>query len=445
MNSMTRLLIWLVLFLVLVLNGCTTHPKVTAQVFVRPGVFADKVDKRIILDAEGTEATKNTIIEYLVIGADSGHGYESLFKTMAKPSDVKAALEFIGMTPGRATDYSKARLWPKGERVSCMVTCPSNSFSERKIETMIYNNREKRVMTASGFTFIGSRQIPSREKPSQTVFAADAREPNSIISDYNEPDSILDVPRFAPQDHVYESMVLNPEFVPGEGRPVKLIIEPENKNGKLRVQDILMRVALKSQKSTSLGDLRITLTDSKGIKLCDNAELSDSVKIFQKMAENGQDPFLVIVYDANLPLKLIRDISSILAALEQENGIKIDEPAEGTLYYKAFIPDNKFRERKDRLAQPWELHLIKDNQLIKAELIKLEEIWQEDESTSLVEVKEHKYNLTQPSVLLSTLKNNGPGLPVIIVYASEDVTNGELMQYLSSVIGEYPTVHVFIE
>ena len=179
-----------------------------------PHVTANRVAKRVEIDAVTTDVKKGDILEFLLISKPSGHTYESLAVSDAKPSDVKKALEFIGMTAGHGVDPAKLRFWPKGERaiVSVLLNNAAAGTKPTRVEKLVLNERAKAAsIPESGFVFIGSRMIEDRENPGTPAFAADVREPNSIIANYNENESIFDVPRVAPQNDVYRTQVANPD------------------------------------------------------------------------------------------------------------------------------------------------------------------------------------------------------------------------------------------
>ena len=70
------------------------------DILVLPGLVADRNNRRVDLMVEATGIEPGTIVEFLLIDADSSKGYEALLWSHARPSAIHRALQFIGMKPG---------------------------------------------------------------------------------------------------------------------------------------------------------------------------------------------------------------------------------------------------------------------------------------------------------------------------------------------------------
>ena len=75
--------------------------------FVRPGLLANRAEKWVKIQAEAVGASTNSPCEFMLIAEASGHDYESLMVSFAKPSDVHEALVFTGMNPGMPVDSAR--------------------------------------------------------------------------------------------------------------------------------------------------------------------------------------------------------------------------------------------------------------------------------------------------------------------------------------------------
>ena len=82
---------------------------------VLPGLVADRKRRRIELAVESAGLGRDAPCEFAVIDETSGHGYEALLISFAKPSAVHQALRFIGQEPGEPYDPDALRFWAKGE------------------------------------------------------------------------------------------------------------------------------------------------------------------------------------------------------------------------------------------------------------------------------------------------------------------------------------------
>ena len=57
-----------------------------------------------------------------------------------------------------------------------------------------------------------------------------------------------------------------------------------------------------------------------------------------------------------------RDLARVLAMVEGSDGLRIESPPAGQLFYKAFLPDERWRPRAERPSQPWELRVARNQQ-----------------------------------------------------------------------------------
>ena len=52
-----------------------------------------------------------------------------------------------------------------------------------------------------------------------------------MISFFNDPETVLDVPRRAPQQEVYDRHYPNPDYLLPTGQLVTIVLEPEYRDG----------------------------------------------------------------------------------------------------------------------------------------------------------------------------------------------------------------------
>ena len=91
------------------------------DVLVLPGLVAKRQEGRVEILIESTGVTSGDATEFLVVYTESSHGYETLFWSHAKPSDIHRALEFIGLRAGGASNPAALRFWSKGARINAHV------------------------------------------------------------------------------------------------------------------------------------------------------------------------------------------------------------------------------------------------------------------------------------------------------------------------------------
>jgi hypothetical protein len=397
--------------------------------FVRRGILADRKKQIVMIQAEAADVTADSIIEFFLIDETSGHDYESLAIAFTKPSDVRAALEFIGMKAGRTIDIRKHIFWVKGERVIMHI---DGKRSER------YVCDEDESAPESGMVFTGGIMIPSREDTNAMVYAADVREPSSMASNYNERDTVLDVPRRAPQKTVYGHNMLNPGMPMKAGRFIEITLEPEYKEGRKRVLDLVLQIKNRGQKS------EVRSQQEEVVCRMSNKDytIEELITYFRGLLENGQDPFVTLKFDDDLSLKSIKSFCTIIATLDTNDGIRVEPPAKGHLYYQAYNPPERFLNRKERINQPLELFLEKKDGVLSGVLTKYIPTWPED--SMLPDLEEEIFPVKSPQELRETLDTIDSAIPAVLVHAPADSTHGEVMGFIGIGLSSHPLMHIFI-
>lgn len=428
---------------------------------VLPGLRADRKAGRVTLLAETTGLSKGSPVEFFLIGETSGHAYESLAVSFALPSDVHKALCFIGLEPGRPVNASKLQFWPKGERVMATMASadPAQAFGPVRIEKMVYNTRTSRVLPEMGLVFAGSREAEVPGSPGTRAYAADAREPNSIASTYNDPETVLDVASASLQKEVYGSRVANGDCLSPTGLLVEVTLEREYRDGKKRVVDLRLEAGVPAGGSAgNLADLEYHLKDPAGRDQVTHTGFKAVLECLSAFAARGQDPFVVFQPADNVPAKMMSELCAVLGSIDTEKGIRMEPPPPGHLYYRAFTPNEEFRARADRITQPWELALSLTNGQLKAVLTQIKQVWNKpDQIKADLEVQD--FPVPSPDAMKKELKRitdayetlpeklrertAGP-IPVIFVFADPAVTCGQILSYTAPVMADYPTIHVFI-
>lgn len=411
---------------------------------VLPGLLADRSAKKIHVSAEATGLGADNTVEFFLIGENSGHDYEALAVSFAEPGAIHSALCFIGMSSGRPVNPAKLQFWPKGERV--LMSFASEARPEPvRAEHLMIDKRTGRPLEETGFVFAGSTGLRPGEDPRSEAYAANSRDPMSIAANYNEPESVLDVPRLAAQGEVYDNQLVNPAcaFAPGEFLDVAF--EPEHKDGRKRVMDLLLEVKPSTAGPTneaSGGSLVFELSEG-GKTLVGNAALPAVLKEFTVAVDAGRDTFVTVRFDDRLMLCDVKPVCAVLAAIDTESGIRVEPPPEGRLYYKAFLTDESFRNREERISQPWELRLKAGDEGVEGVLTRIEQLWIEGKTWP--DLKLHHSAVPTADSLRKELDEQGPGLPVIIVFAEAGVSYGQLLDFIALVLPTHGTVYVFAE
>lgn len=413
-----------------------------SDVLVRPGMVADRTAGKLIVDAEATGIKSGETAEFILVGPNSDHGYEAIAISHADAWSIHEGLKFLAMEAGQPVDFNALRFWPKGERVNVVIEVEKDGETKTiPAETLVLDKRTGKSIRASGFVFVGSAMIDGAAVKGKAAYAADNRGPHSIISNYNEPDTVLDVPRQAVQGEVYDHQVLGSEFLLEAGSPIRIIMSPETRkdeNGP-RVVNIELLARCRKEGASGLESLLFDVAGTSSLKK-ESASLNSVLEMFTNLVADRHDPFVTVSLADELTAKTAGDLCRILASIETETGIRVDAPPKGQLYYRAFLPREDFRSRSKRYAQPWELHLTKKDGALSAELVEITQSWSNDKIKPDLSVK--SIPVATPDDLEKELATR-EGLPVILVFAGEDITIGQVMSYIQPVRDTHPTVHVY--
>ena len=408
---------------------------------ILPGLLANRMEKTVRLYGKATGLGAGDPVEFFIIPADSGKDYESLTVAFVKPSEVSRALEFIGMKSGRPVNYGINQYWPKGERVLATVewTNPQNqrrgqANSQRvRIEQLVFDTRAKKVLPFTGLTFTGSYTIKP-EDGGKEMFAADVSDSRSIASVYNERSTVLDIPYQWPQGQVYGTLKPNPEHQFEAGQSIQILLEPEHKDGKTRVRDLTLKVLQRD---------RFALLDASNKPIASEIDLVHLLAEFGKLTDAGQDPFVTIDVAGDLTLQQLHEFFSIIQTLDRETGIRVEAPPPNQLYYRAFFPDEQWRDRAKRLGRPWELQAKVGNangSLSGTLILPADDIDNNGGKGDL------KFVVNSPEELAKTLKEKSDRWSqTIYIFATPEIKYGALLDFIRLTMKTHPGVYVFLE
>ncbi len=415
---------------------------------VRPGLLADRAGRRVTVVAESIHLGAGSPVEFPLISENSGKDYEAFAVSFAKPSDLHAALTFIGLPAGRSTEASRLRFWPKGERVK--VTFHYTEMVNGKpldrvipAERLVLDSRTGKTLPETGFVFVGSSWMPSPDS-SQTglVYAADVFSPNSMVSLYNESGTVLDVPRRAAQHEVYSYQIPNPALPLPTAQFIEVVIEPERNDGHLRVCELTLEIVPGAPGATLPGASPAYVVHEAGGTPSTNTTLKELAGLFEKIMISRRDPFVTLQPDDTLTLDSIRTAAALLDTLENKHEVRIEPPPAGHPYYRAFLPDEKHRERANRPIQPWELNLARNNGVVTGELVRLDEEWKGDDTRPTY--REHHFAVASAASLADALKQkDAPS--VMLVFAPANLSYGDLRRFIAPVMESNLILYVFLQ
>ena len=292
--------------------------------------------------------------------------------------------------------------------------------------------------------------VTSAGNPSREAYAADVMDPMSIASLYNDPTTVLDIPRRAIKGAVYGTQLVGPNYKFDKHELVTITFEPEPKQ---RIVDLTLEVRpTKSLDSSQPAvSFEFVLVDTAGNSMTDKPELPAVLGFFSSMIDAGRDPFVSVQFDSSLRLAEIRQISKFIGMINTEHGIRVEPPATGQLYYEAFLPNRELLFPERRTSDPWEIHLSKgDAGKINAMLSLNKSSYVDGE----LKTKTTSFNVDTPEAIRRLLEEDAtqrraaqlrPSPPVLLVFADADFTYGQLLKYLLPQIGTHNVIHVFLE
>ncbi|MFT5473639.1 MAG: hypothetical protein ACI856_001971 [Kiritimatiellia bacterium] len=481
------------------------------NILVLPGLIADRETREVRFLAEATGVGANEIIEFMIVGPGSSHDYESLAVSFAKASDINQALRFVGMPAGRAVNYGGLAFWPKGERVIVHVSpldSPTNNAAvwadPVRIENLIWLKEKGQPMDASGLVFTGSKMVPAPDGGTNMLFAADTTDPRAIISTYNDPQTLLDVPFQAGKGSVYASQIMRESHAMQKNTLLTFVMRPERAHDNPRVLDLTLWVEPDASGGHALANATFTLRGSKAQPQLGPTNLPAIVThLAEQQSTAERDPFITLAFSPDMPLAMARQLSQVFSELERRNGLRIEPPLQGHVYYKALNPPEHNREREGRMQQPWELQMLQEDGAWRGNLIQIEEDYDATTATSVLRptsypVASSKALSQQLDDALRTELRSGiaalpadgvratletqlaavagadlwkaPGeklfstiqnalfsadiqitlptkvrqLRVILMYAPNEMTYGDAMTFLKDAMTSHPTIHIYL-
>lgn len=423
------------------------------DVLVLPGLVADRKAREVRVWARATGLKAGEAVEFWLIPADSGKDYEALAVSLAKPSDIHQAMEFLGLRPGLPVNRNAARLWPSGERV--LVSFRWGEDQEARAEELITDTRTGQPLPLTGLVFVGSftAEQENAEGKKERVYAADVAPPRSIASVYNEPTTVFDVPMQWFQGDVYSFLQASAQPGLTRGTELTVSIRPERKaDDPPRILGLRLDVRppanftaagtardlLLSVQTLGVDERQATAARDAGWTPKD-ADLATLLGAMVKITQAQRDPFVKVQMDPSLPIGMVRQVYAVLRAVEGPSGLRLDAPLQGELSPEAFFPDEMWRDRKMRVRTPMELHFAAD---APPTLIDVTEDWEAPQPPVFVE---KKHAVPKPGDLAGLVRQIDPeGRRALFVFAPASLTYGSLREYLGPVTASNSWVYVFL-
>lgn len=262
--------------------------------------------------ATATGVEKGAPVEFFFAGRGTDRDYETMF-VLDDPVDVFCAkLEKAGVPRGRPTDERKGRLWPVG----CTL-----SF-EPPLSTFV-NGRMPEGLPDSKPIYTGGTRLPDG------AVAATTNMPMSVFSSYTLAQSPIVFNGIYNQGDVYNSFTAREKLEKGRRYTFTVRADP----------------------TTEPRHLHLTAMPGQAVTLLNR---------LKSEAEKGELDVL-LGFDDSLTL---REATAVAAAVNSVDSPRIKLNGITNLFYRSFLPLVKWRDRKERLVQPFELTLGETDKLV---------------------------------------------------------------------------------
>lgn len=419
--------------------GTVRAAEAPAADFKRPGVTAHRSPREVRIEARATGLAAFEPCEFVLIGPNSGHGYEALAVSAAKPSDVHAALEFIGLTPGRTADSRTLQFWPRGPRVSARIErrASNGALDSFPVERAVINRRTREALPEEGFMFTGSQRLRDPELGPDEIYAADLVEPCALISLFNQAGTVMDIPRSGTQGELYDVQAVHPDRVMAKDEPIVVVVTPADPARGWREPLVVETWAGVGADGGAAFRLP-ALPDMAGVTGTVQQVRSALTALAEKRLV-----YLRVAFERDLPASRASLPAAEVERWVGENMVRLDAPDDGHLVPRAFLPQPAFRERGERPSHPLELRFERkdgdwsvvvtqvtpDVDSLTRERVFLTEDW----------------TAKTPAELASLVQTHGVRLPVLLVFTPGDTPCGTLADWLAPLRPSHPVVHIFTE
>lgn len=267
----------------------------------------------------------DTPLEFLFAAKGTDKDYETLFLTDASPGEIAAAFEKAQIPSGGPIDKAECRLWPSGA---------SLKLDEPLANLVIDTTGKTPAMLYTGGTRCRAGGTP----------VADTNMPMAVFALYNVPQSLIQFDDSLEQGMTYGRFRPAVKMAPGERRKFTFTLE----NAAFCKRTVLEIAPGKA--AEALEKLR---RESEGCELDVLCAFSPEMTVEEAAA-----------------------VSTALASLDSPK-VKINGAREGELYFRAYLPLEKWRDRRERLAQPPEVHFDAAG---GARVVEIKEDWSDPSS-----------------------------------------------------------------
>jgi len=141
-----------------------------------------------------------------------------------------------------------------------------------------------------------------------------------------------------------------------------------------------------------------------------------------------------------------------MAMVESLGMARIGPPAPSRLYFRAFLPDERWRDASGRPTQPWEIHLSEGKGGPTAEMVLHLESWEDGKLEPNLE--RTTFPVTDGAGIRAKLDADNasrkaagrrPGPSVLLVFAPDSMRYSTVLSYIREAFATHGTIYIFLE
>lgn len=376
------------------------------------GVVVDAAAHRVRLLVEATGLDPVDTIEFFAIGPLSDRAYESFFVTVASPAAIAAAIERAGVPRGVPTNPGAARLWPVGEKLTLTAR-----------EVPIRNDQAQNAKELSFSDLLVDTRAKEEDDALRRPFlyTGGARDGSgAVVASTNIPCAV-----FALYTHAPSLLLMNGQF------------DQSTNYGRFRAKKVWPAGTL--FELTLAWDGRITVLQ-RDVTLT-KANVAEALPALRKDAD-AHDLFVRLAFGADVTVGDAEDLATALAMVDGK-GLKVNGAMDGQFFFRAFLPDVSWRERKNRIFQPFEVHLAADG---AKTFTFVEEDWSGEGLDPVLRPKETPFkDWSELPGLIAKTGEAGEKINVLFLFAPKSMLVSALTPALPAVKSRIGTFYVFSE
>lgn len=199
------------------------------------GVTVDEAKKCVFVDAKVAPRKLPNLDQVYPIELVAGWGapkgkkaHEIVVAVDVDPSEVHKGLEKLGLKPGKPAKGENAKA--EGPLVNVSIEVPDGAGGTKRVplEKILWDPKTKKSPPKMTFVFTGSVMTAiDPNKPDEKKYGADVT--GSLIVLFPVSDEVVLQTTWTMKEEKFLKLDVNPESLPKEGTPVKLVIEATDK------------------------------------------------------------------------------------------------------------------------------------------------------------------------------------------------------------------------